>query len=102
MDTLKIQALRVINDRLLLFKNDQNELTAFISDATDFIKENPLLAITMINTLQGLTVLAEVGVKKFKWFSPATWDIFKDVRKEADEIARLLKFEKYLKARNIK
>lgn len=102
MDQLKLQTLRVINDRLLIFKNDQNELTAFISDATEFIKKNPLLAITMIETLQGLTVLAEAGVKKFKWFSPNTWDIFKEVRKEADKIARLLDFQRYLKARNIK
>jgi hypothetical protein len=81
---------------------DGRRVQAFYNDYYEAISScltDPEAAAKLPVLLQIPTALmAEVALaqKKFAWYKPATWDVFKSMRGKAKSFAEALNFKKYL------
>ena len=57
--------------------------------------------LALKNAIIFVLLKGQEGVRNFKFYNPATWDMFKGMRLQCDNIAKIYKFETYKKLRNL-
>lgn len=75
---------------------DGQQIEAFWQDANDLLKKaGPEEKLMVSNIMLKVMLVAKNCTRKF------SWDPFKPLRLECDQVARILNFERYKKLRNL-
>ena len=85
------------------FGKDGQQIEAFVNDAKAAINaaKTDEQKTLLFGSLTLVLLKGYKGVKEFKVYNPSTWDIFKEMRLECDNIARAANFEEYKKLRKL-